>query len=300
MATLRSIQRRIGAVQNTAKITSAMRMISAAQLKRAQNNIESARPYVLKLAEVLGNLVETVGENYSHPLIEKRKEVNGVAIITIASDRGLCGSFNNNLFRQTQNYIETELLKENPKMNIYYSVVGKRTVQYFKKQQVNLMGEYSGIFSNLDFSIAKEIVNIAKTAFFEGKVDRVLVSFNEFKNVIVQKPKMIQLLPIESTADEKSKKLLEKEKFNLDYIFEPDQKEILDELLPKHVEIQLWRTILESFAAEQAARMVAMENATNNANDLIKNLQLIYNKARQAAITKEMLEIVSGAEALKK
>ena len=300
MATLRSIQRRIGAVQNTAKITSAMRMISAAQLKRAQNNIESARPYVLKLAEVLGNLVETVGENYNHPLIEKRKEVNAVAIITIASDRGLCGSFNNNLFRQTQNYVDNELLKENPKMNIYYSVVGKRTVQFFKRQSVNLIGEYSGIFSNLDFSIAKEIVNIAKTAFFEGKVDRVMVSFNEFKNVIVQKPKMIQLLPIESTVDEKTKKLSEKEKFNLDYIFEPDQKEILDELLPKHIEIQLWRTLLESFAAEQAARMMAMENATNNAYDLIKHLELVYNKARQAAITKEMLEIVSGAEALKK
>ena len=300
MATLRSIQRRIGAVQNTAKITSAMRMISAAQLKRAQNNIESARPYVLKLAEVLGNLVETVGENYNHPLIEKRKEVNAVAIITIASDRGLCGSFNNNLFRQTQNYVDNELLKENPKMNIYYSVVGKRTVQFFKRQSVNLIGEYSGIFSNLDFSIAKEIVNIAKTAFFEGKVDRVMVSFNEFKNVIVQRPKMIQLLPIESTVDEKTKKLSEKEKFNLDYIFEPDQKEILDELLPKHIEIQLWRTLLESFAAEQAARMMAMENATNNAYDLIKHLELVYNKARQAAITKEMLEIVSGAEALKK
>ena len=300
MATLRSIQRRIGAVQNTAKITSAMRMISAAQLKRAQNNIESARPYVLKLAEVLGNLVETVGENYNHPLIEKRKEVNAVAIITIASDRGLCGSFNNNLFRQTQNYVDNELLKENPKMKIYYSVVGKRTVQFFKRQSVNLIGEYSGIFSNLDFSIAKEIVNIAKTAFFEGKVDRVMVSFNEFKNVIVQRPKMIQLLPIESTVDEKTKKLSEKEKFNLDYIFEPDQKEILDELLPKHIEIQLWRTLLESFAAEQAARMMAMENATNNAYDLIKHLELVYNKARQAAITKEMLEIVSGAEALKK
>lgn len=300
MATLRSIQRRIGAVQNTAKITQAMRMISAAQLKRAQSNIESARPYVLKLAEVLGNLVETVGENYSHPLIEKRKEVNGVAIITIASDRGLCGSFNNSLFRTILNYLETDLLKENPKMNIYFSAVGKRTVQFFKKQPVNLVGEYSGIFTNLEFATAKEIVDVAKTAFFEGKVDRVLVAFNEFKNVIVQKPKIIQLLPIESTVDEKTKKLLEKEKFNLDYIFEPDQKEILDELLPKHVEIQLWRTLLESFAAEQAARMVAMENATNNANDLIKNLQLIYNKARQAAITKEMLEIVSGAEALKK
>ena len=151
----------------------------------------------------------------------------------------------------------------------------------------------------MNFSIAKEIVNIAKDEYYEGNTDKVLIAFNEFKNVIIQKPKLIQLLPIEPTTESPSAK---ESKFHttLDYIFEPEQKAILDDLLPKYVDIQLWRTLLESFAAEQAARMMAMENATKNANDLIKHLQLVYNKARQASITKEMLEIVSGAEALKK
>ncbi len=300
MPTLRSIGRRIVAVQNTAKITQAMRMISAAQLKRAQNNIESARPYVLKLSDILGNLVEAVGEDYNHPLIDKRKDVKGITLITIASDRGLCGSFNNNLFRFVLNYINNDLSKEFPEAKINMITVGKRTGQFFKKQDVEVKKDYSGIFSNLNFAVAKDIVSIVKSEYMEGKVDKVIIAFNEFKNVIVQKPKLIQLLPIESTQEKPVKKENEKALANLDYIFEPEQKSILDELLPKHVDIQLWRTLLESFAAEQAARMMAMENATKNANDLIKHLQLVFNKARQASITKEMLEIVSGAEALKK
>jgi F-type H+-transporting ATPase subunit gamma len=299
MPTLRTIRRRITAVQNTAKITQAMRMISAAQLKRAQNNIESARPYVLKLADILGNVVDAVGEGYSHPLIEKREEIKGITLITIASDRGLCGSFNNNLFRFVTNYIDTELLKEHPGVHINHITVGKRTGQFFRKQNVDLIKDYSGIFSNLNFTVAKDIVNVAKNEYFKGKTDKVIIAFNEFKNVIIQRPKLIQLLPIVSTVSNTNGKL-EKEKFNLDYIFEPEQKAILDDLLPKYVDIQLWRTLLESFAAEQAARMMAMENATKNANDLILNLELVFNKARQASITKEMLEIVGGAEALKK
>jgi F-type H+-transporting ATPase subunit gamma len=299
MPTLRTIRRRITAVQNTAKITQAMRMISAAQLKRAQNNIESARPYVLKLADILGNVVDAVGEGYSHPLIEKREEIKGITLITIASDRGLCGSFNNNLFRFVTNYIDTELFKEHPGVHINHITVGKRTGQFFRKQNVDLIKDYSGIFSNLNFTVAKDIVNVAKNEYFKGKTDKVIIAFNEFKNVIIQRPKLIQLLPIVSTVSNTNGKL-EKEKFNLDYIFEPEQKAILDDLLPKYVDIQLWRTLLESFAAEQAARMMAMENATKNANDLILNLELVFNKARQASITKEMLEIVGGAEALKK
>ncbi len=295
MATLRIIRRRILAVQNTAKITQAMRMISAARLKRAQTNIESARPYALKMAEILGNLVEAVGENYSHPLIEKRKETNSITIITIASDRGLCGSFNNNLFRFVVNFAQNELLKDNSKLDIKHIAVGKRTVQFFKRQKINTIKDFENFFTNLNFESAKEIVNIAKNLFINKQTDKVIIAFNEFKNVLIQRPKLIQLLPIESKENEKNKKNI-----NLDYIFEPEKNKILDELLPKHINIQLWRTLLESFAAEQAARMIAMENATNNAYDLIKHLELVYNKARQASITKEMLEIVSGAEALKK
>jgi len=297
MATLRTIRRRITAVQNTAKITQAMRMISAAQLKRAQNNIESARPYVLKLEDVLTNLISVVGENYSHPLIEKRTEVNNIAIITIASDRGLCGSFNHNLFRFVNNYIDSDLSTKYPNANFFHVPVGKRTVQFFTKSGAEILKPYPGIFSNLNFSIAQDIVNLNKNAFNENKIDKAVVIFNEFKNILVQKPKIISLIPIESEIKDKAK---ETTNVNLDYIFEPEQKKILDDLLPKYVDIQLWRALLESYASEQAARMVAMENATNNAHDLIKHLELVFNKARQAAITKEMLEIVSGAEALKK
>jgi F-type H+-transporting ATPase subunit gamma len=299
MPTLRTIRRRITAVQSTAKITQAMRMISAAQLKRAQKNIESARPYVIKMGNILGNLIETVTEDYTHPLTQMRKEIKGITIITIASDRGLCGSFNNNLFRHILHYVDTEIKNQYPDTAISHITVGKRTGQFFKKQNVNIIYDFPGIFSDLKFPVAKQIVNVAKNAFFEGVSDKVLIAFNEFKNVIVQKPKIIQLLPIEPSDNDKIE--LEKNKnISLDYIFEPEQKSILDDLLPKYVDIQLWRTLLESFAAEQAARMMAMENATNNANDLIRHLELVFNKARQAAITKEMLEIVSGAEALRK
>ncbi len=297
MATLRAIRRRITAVQNTAKITQAMRMISAAQLKRAQNNIESARPYVLKLENVLTNLISVVGDDYSHPLITQRSEIKNVAIITIASDRGLCGSFNHSLFRFVTNYIDSDLKVNYPDAKFLHIPVGKRTVQFFTKSGAEILKPYPGIFSKLDFSVAQDIVNLNKQAFIDKKIDKVIVIFNEFKNILVQKPKIIPIIPIESEIKNNE---AEKTNVNLDYIFEPDQKKILDELLPKYVDIQLWRALLESFASEQAARMVAMENATNNAHDLIKHLELVFNKARQASITKEMLEIVSGAEALNK
>ncbi len=305
MATLRLIKRRIGAVKSTAKITQAMRMISAARLKRAQRNIESARPYVLKLGDILTNLIDSIGEDYSHPLIEKRKEVQNYVFITIASDRGLCGSFNNNLFRDVVNYIDKKILKDSPDANVYHIAVGKRTFKYFQKREDNIIGDYSGFFSDMNFETAKEMVETAKNYFNSGKADKVYLAFNKFKNVITQEPTIIPLLPVESleedktSEEEKPAEAAEESKINLDYIFEPQREAILDDLLPKYVDIQLWRALLESFAAEQAARMMAMENATNNANELMEHLQLIYNKARQMAITTEMLDIVSGANALR-
>ncbi|TAL70837.1 MAG: ATP synthase F1 subunit gamma [Bacteroidetes bacterium] len=296
MPTLRDIRRRITAVSNTAKITQAMRMVSAAKMRRAQEAIWSARPYVQKLSDVLSNLVASVGEEYSNPLIQKHKSVNSIAVVVVTSDRGLCGSFNTNLFRIANNFIHNEIPKEYPDADISVIAVGKRACSFFKRQNVNVIREYPGIFQKLDFSTAKEIVGMVSDGFINNKFDKVIVFFNEFKNLISQVPTNITLLPIEQPRkDEKAE-----EKYKLDYIFEPQQKEILDELLPKHLDIQMWRALLESNAAEQAARMMAMENATNNAHDLIKYLELVFNKARQAAITKEMLEIVSGAEALKK
>ncbi|OGU41641.1 MAG: ATP synthase F1 subunit gamma [Ignavibacteria bacterium GWB2_35_12] len=296
MPTLRDIRRRITAVANTAKITQAMRMVSASKMRRAQEAIWSARPYVQKLSDVLTNLVESVGDEYTNPLIQKHKSVNSVAVVVIGSDRGLCGSFNTNLFRMANNFILNEIPKEYPGSEVSVIAVGKKACNFLKKQNFNVIKEYPGIFQKLEFSTAKEIVGLVSDGFINNQYDKVFVFFTEFKNLISQVPRNITLLPIEHTKkDDKVE-----EKYKLDYIFEPSQKEILDELLPKHLDIQMWRTLLESNAAEQASRMMAMENATNNARDLVKYLELVFNKARQAAITKEMLEIVSGAEALKK
>ena len=294
MATLRDIRRRINAVTNTSKITQAMRMVSAAKLKRAQDAIMSARPYAAKLSVMLQNLVENVGENYTHLLLQKRKNVTNIAVILIAADRGLCGSFNTNVFRYTTKLINEELPAEYPDAGIKLITVGRRAVSSYKSS-AELINKFPAIFQEFNFQNAKDIVTFAKNAFIDGEIDRVIVVFNEFKNLLIQRPAHITLLPIESTAI----KTAEKKSINMDYIFEPDQKKILDELLPKHLDIQFWRTLLESNAAEQAARMMAIENATKNAKDLVQYLELVFNKERQAAITKEMLEIVSGANALK-
>lgn len=305
MATLRSIQRRIVGVKNTRKITQAMRMVSAAKLRRAQEAIWSARPYVEKLGEIMADLVQYAGEDYTHPLIKRPKEVKNVVCIVVAGDRGLCGSFNTNLFRYSVRTIEDVLKKDYPEAQFHIIPVGKSTCTFFKKRDYPIVKQYPGIFGKLEFSSAKEIVDLAKEGFVGDVYDKVVVFNNFFKNVLTQMPTHGTLLPIEppqALADDEDEKKPKKEesKFEMNYIYEPNQKEILDELLPKNLNVQLWKALLESNAAEQAARMTAMENATNNAKDLIDSLQLKYNKARQSVITTEMLEIVSGANALSK
>ena len=295
MATLRDIKRRINAVNNTAKITQAMRMVSIAKLKRAQDAIISARPFTARLSDMLTSLVQAVGEDYSHPLIQKRKTINNVIVILLGADKGMCGSFNTNIFRFTHNLLNEELPKEFPGAKLHLIQVGKRAVISFKDPKVNMLKQYPTAFSPLSFDTAKDIVATVSDMFINGQADKVIVCFNMFKNLLVQIPTALTLLPIEQKPVEE-----DKNKFNLDYIFEPDQKTILDDLLPRHLDIQMWRTLLESNAAEQASRMIAMENATKNANDLVKYLNLVYNKERQAAITKEMLEIVGGANAMGK
>ncbi len=308
MATLRDIRSRINAVRNTSKITQAMRMVAAAKLRKAQEAVQSARPYFKKMNEILANLVESVGEDYTHPLIQKSTTVKNIVAIVISGDRGLCGSFNNNLYKFAVTYFNETLKVQYPGVKIKVIPVGKMTCSFFAKNDYEVIKDFPGVFNNIQFSSVKDIINLVDTAYAAGEIDRVIVFNNEFKNLITQVPNYRVLLPIEPTHLEtdltlsKKKKAVEekpKEKVNIDYIFEPNQKEILDVLLPKNLDIQLWRSLLESNAAEQAARMMAMENATNNAIDLIKHLQLVFNKARQAAITTEMLEIVSGAEALK-
>jgi F-type H+-transporting ATPase subunit gamma len=307
MATLRDISLRITGVKNTAKITQAMRMVSAAKLRRAQNKIVSARPYFGQLEKILVNLVDSVGENYSHPLIQNRKEIKNICCIVVAADRGLCGSFNNGLFRYVSQFVSDNIQKEHPDANIQYISVGKKSVGNFRKLNSDVIKEYENVFQELNFDLVREINTIVKRRFINGDIDKVYLFFNEFKNLLKQPPAYYVLLPIEAQPDkpqdedDEVKEVAAVESFgNVDYIFEPGQKEILDELLPKNLDIQVWRALLESNAAEQAARMMAMENATSNAKDLIRHLEMVFNKKRQEAITTEMLEIVSGANALGK
>lgn len=295
MATLRDIKRRISAVASTAKITQAMKMVSSAKLKRAQDAILNARPYSNLLKSNLYYLVNSIGDNYSHPLLEKREKVNNILLVLITSDRGLCGSFNSNLIRFTARYIQSDIYRDHPQVGLKVIRIGRRGIASFKPEGIELLKDISGVSGRIDFGIIEEISKIVINGYLSKDFDRVLILFNEFKNVLTQVPKVTKLLPF----DAESEKVEKDSKFLVNYIFEPSPKSILDSLIPKYIENQILRIMLESNAAEHAARRLAMENATNNAHDLIQQLELIFNKERQAAITKEMLEIVGGANALK-
>ncbi|MFN5006339.1 MAG: ATP synthase F1 subunit gamma [Ignavibacteria bacterium] len=291
MATLRDIRNRITAVKNTAKITSAMRMVAAAKLRRAQEAILSTRPYTDKFSEVLSNLAGSASEDYYHPLLRKPDTFKHIVVIVISSDRGLCGSFNTNVLRLASQYIDQTIPAEFPQAKVSVVSVGRRSTQFFAKRTQPVLAAFPDIFAQLQFSTAAEIAGIVANGFINEEFDRVMIFNNEFKSIIKQETTVRQLLPVESVKQESS--------VINDYIFEPSRGDIMDAILPKFVNTLVWKGLLESNAAEQAARMMAMESATTNARDLIRSLQLSYNKARQASITTEMLEIVGGAEALK-
>lgn len=291
MATLRDIKRRIKGVKNTQQITKAMKMVAAARLRRAQENIINSRPYSRKISEVLSHLLK-IEKNINNPLITERK-VENVALIVITSDRGLCGSFNINAIRFAEEFINNELSDLNNKGKVKLYCLGKKGNDHFTRRNYNVTGSYPGIFSHLKFEFASGLVRELTHKYLSGEIDKVLVVFNEFKSVIQQKTVIEQLLPIkpfeESTSDINYS----------DYIYEPDKAGIINSMLPKHLNAQMWRYLLESFAAELGARMTAMDMATENARELIRSLNLTYNKERQASITREIIEIVSGANALK-
>lgn len=285
MATLREIKQRIKGIKNTQQITKAMKMVAAAKMRRAQERMFAARPYADKIQELIQNLVSAVDESDS-PFLQER-EIQHVSIVVVTGDRGLCGSFNSNVIKQAiQEY------DRNKDKNVSLVCVGKKGHDFFKKRDYNLSGEYPGIFNNLDFSHANEITNRLIDDFLNGKTDAVRLIYNEFKSVARQNLVTQDILPFVQTQPEEPQE-------TIDYLYEPSQKALLDALLPRFIRTQVWRALLESFASEQAARMMAMENATDNASELIRDLTLQYNKARQASITKEILEIVGGAEALK-
>ena len=291
MATLRDIKRRIGGVRNTQKITKAMKMVAAARLNRAQERIINARPYSRKLTEVLGQLL-TAEKNYIHPLIEDREDEK-VSIISVTSDRGLCGAFNNNIITSVEKLISESYSTQFKNNNLSLYCIGKKSRDYFVNHEYNVSNGYIGIFSDLKFEFVSQLNKELTSKFLNHELDKIIVVFNRFKSVAQQEVVHLELYPIKPEVSESS------EQKDIDYIFEPDKANIINTLLPQYLNVQIWTALLNSYAAELGARMTAMEMATENAEEMVHSLQLTYNKRRQAEITNEILEIVSGANALK-
>jgi F-type H+-transporting ATPase subunit gamma len=292
MATLREIKRRISGIKSTQKITKAMKMVATAKLRRAQDNIISARPYARKMNDLLRHLVTKIDPGL-HPLLAQRKAEN-ILLVVVTGDRGLCGAFNSNIIRKTIELIETKYKENYANGNLKLMCIGKKGQMLFSKRVYTILEDWVGIFNNLQFHHAQDIAKTIIDAYVETKFDLVEVIYNEFKSIIQQRIITEQFLPIPPEDYLTQSKI----KSKIDYIYEPNAPEIINNLIPKHLNIQMWRILLESNAAEQGARMSAMDNANENAKELIETLNLQYNKARQASITKEILEITSGANAL--
>ncbi len=286
MATLRDIQRRIRSVQSTQKITRAMKLVAAAKLRRAQERIIEARPYAHKMRDLLGGLVGRAGED-AHPLLARRA-TGRKRLVIITADKGLCGAFNSNVLRAALAF-----LREGGDVDVTLVVVGKKARDFYRRRQWAVTSERLGFFDRLAFAHARELAGELMQAYLAEDVDEVHLIYNEFRSVAVQRVKREQLLPIQADAAGGG------EGPPTDYIYEPSADAILASLLPRHVATQVYRALLESVAGEHGARMTAMEAATKNAKEMIGVLTIQYNKARQERITKELLDIVGGAEALR-
>tara|TARA_Y100000817_G_scaffold247379_1_gene199502 strand:+ start:100 stop:975 length:876 start_codon:yes stop_codon:yes gene_type:complete len=288
MASLKEVKSRILSVNSTQQITKAMKMVAAAKLRRAQDRVIQLRPYSDKLQTILNNLSSSSGSNSK--LLEERK-INKVLLIVVGSDKGLCGSFNSSVIKYTNQLIESDYKKhyENKKLTIL--PIGKKMFDHYKKRNFLILDKFWSILKKSSYDDVAGISNFLMNEFILENYDKIDIIFNEFKNVAVQNTMTSTFLPVNEENDDEDKN-------DTNYIFEPNQKDILNKLIPKALTANLFKTILESNASEQGARMTAMSQATDNATELLKELKLSYNRSRQAAITKEILEIVGGAEAL--
>jgi len=289
MATLRDIKNRIVGVKSTQKITRAMKMIATAKLRGAQQRIVGARPYANKIGEMLSRLAADDSLK-ANPFFAPRA-IKKICVVVVTADRGLCGAFNTNIIREATGFINEELKNE---ISVSVFTLGKKATEYFGKRNYNIEGKIVGLFGSLEYQSTLQLYNDLIPKYLNGEVDKIIMVYNEFVSMIQQRIVKVQLLPVPFVESKQMEKT-----YSSNYIFEPDQISIFQSLIPKHLKVQLWRALLESNAAELSARMTAMDNATTNAQELIRSLNLTYNKERQAAITKEILEIVSGANALK-
>ena len=284
MANLKDIRDRIKSVKSIQKVTKAMKMVAAAKMRKAQERMEQARPYTHRLTEVIHHLLPDIDRELL-PLLDIR-EIQRVGYIVVTSDRGLAGSFNTNVLKKAQQEID-----EIGKQKVDLFCIGKKAIDHFKRRNYNIVQSHIEFWNDLDFPHAMKMSEGIISHFINGEVDEIHVVYNEFVNIATQSIQSERLLPLE--YDDKDRIA------HVDRLYAPSKEKLVRSLIPRHLNIQMWKYLLESYASAQAARMVAMENATENAEDMIKDLSLEFNKARQASITKEMLEIVSGAEALK-
>jgi len=295
MSNLKEVRVRIASVQSTMQITSAMKMVAAAKLRKAQNAVTTMRPYAAKLQEIMHDLSASLDDSNENVYTTARGSEK-VLLVVITSNRGLCGAFNLNVVKKAVKQVEGEFASQRGKGNVDFFCVGKKGADILKSKGYEVKEVETAIFDKLNFGNVAPLAEGLMQKFAAGTYDKIVLFYNEFKNAVVQILQSEQFLPIvESVPDDTPKK----EHKLVDYIFEPGKKEIITKLIPKSLKIQFYKAILDSFAAEHGARMTAMHQATDNATELLKNLKLTYNKARQAAITNEILEIVSGAEALK-
>ncbi len=288
MATLRTIRRRIGSVKSTQQITKAMKMVAAARLRKAQDRMLKARPYSKSLDDTLGHVAAKVDSSL-HPLLNVR-EPKRIGFVVVTGDRGLCGSFNANIIRRATNE-----MKQTQQNGVEFELiaVGKKGFEHFNRRRYPILEKYINFFDKLDFKHAQDIAALIQDQYVSEKLDRIYLVFNEFKSAIQQNIIVQQLLPIVPRPPQD-------EKFATEFLFEPSPLKILDNLCSRYLNIEIWHALLESLAAEMGARMAAMSTATDNAKELIIQLTLYYNKVRQANITRELMDIVGGAEALKK
>ncbi len=294
MANLRRIRERILSIQNTQQITRAMKMVAASRLRKAQNRIVAMRPYAGKLESVVAELVNNAG--HQSRFLADIENPRRVLFIVVGSDRGLCGGFNNNLFKALEVKIASDFRKHRESGNLDLITIGKKATDHFARRSWNIISRNPGFFDDLHFYHAQKIMRQVIRAFEQEQYDAVFVAYNEFKSVLTQNRKIGQLLPLGSIAVSGGNK--SGNTISTSYIFEPNPQRIIEKLIPLYLDVQLWKAVLESNTAEQGARMTAMDNATENAKELVRSLRLEYNQARQAAITTELTEIVSGAQAL--
>lgn len=292
MANLKLVRTRIQSVKSTQQITKAMKMVAASKLRKAQDAILQMRPYVQKLYGILENAVSSLeGEQQSIYSIER--DIKNVLVVVITSDRGLCGAFNSNSIKAALALIKEKYNRQESNGSLWIMPIGKKAFEYFTKRNYQVIDSYYGLFADLSFDNVKEAAKFAMDGFLKEEYDRVDIVYNEFKNVATQILCTDQFLPIARIESDAS------ELQNADYIFEPSIEYIIQEMIPRTLKVQFYKALLESNASEHGARMTAMDQATDNAGELLKDLKLVYNRTRQAAITTEILEIVGGAEALK-